>query len=111
MVFDPDAARRGNPQTCDKCDVADAVCAAYRHALKDVARGEPADAKLTAMLALDDDSMYRLGQIFHKIVKAAVQMAHDGQPTESSYKALREAVEEIWKNPGATVKGWVSGKV
>lgn len=96
---------------CYRCDAADAVCAAYRHALKDISRGEAKDAQITAMLALDDDSMYRLGRIFHKIVKSAVQLASSGLDSKDAYASLVEAVDEIHKNPGATVKGWVSKKV
>ena len=112
MVFDPDAARARNAkESCNGCDAADAMCAAYRHALKDVARGEPEDAKLTAMLALDDDSMYRLGQLFHKIVKAGVQLVQAGPTSAEAFYKLQFAVEQLVKDSGATVKGWTSEKI
>jgi hypothetical protein len=97
--------------SCPNCDAADAVCAAYRHALKDIARGKPDAAARIAILALDNDRVRFLGQLFHKIVKAAtVLYRHRTDPLSVDYekamRTLEDAVEAILKNPGATVKGW-----
>lgn len=106
---------RYQQQTCQKCDAADAVCAAYRHALKDVVRGKAEDAIRVAVAALDNDRQYMLGRTFHKIVKAGMilskHMADQGSVdfTRAALD-LAEAVQEITKDPGSTVRGWMGEK-
>ena len=100
---------------CPNCDVADSVLAAYRHALKDIIRGEESEAKTRALKAIDNDQMMYLGQLFHKIVKAAVLIDKHMTDQESvdfktSAVALHEAVVRIGQDPGATVRGWMGGR-
>lgn len=92
---------------CKNCDMADAVCAAYRHALKDIERGVPENAKGKALLALDNDHVNRMGKAFHTIVKYAVQLT--GVPVGSEeftriYGLLAQFTGEL--EEGATVRGW-----
>lgn len=92
---------------CKNCDVADAVCASYRHTLKDISRGDGGDAQLVALKALDNDQVNRLGKAFHVIVKYAVQLALSEPQTEQFtriYTHLRQHVNEL--EEGATVRGW-----
>ena len=92
---------------CKNCDVADAVCAAYRHALKDISRGDAVDAQLVALKAMDNDQTNRLGKQFHVIVKYAVQLA-EAKPDSAQFHdllgKLKDHVSGI--EEGATVRGW-----
>ena len=111
MVPEPRYAQ----QSCQKCDAADAVCAVYRHALKDIVRGDLLGAQKTAIAALDNDKVHYLGRLFHKIVKAGFILTKHWTDQESTdFKAavldLHASGEELNKNPGATVKGWVGAK-
>lgn len=92
---------------CKNCDVADANCAAYRHALKDISRGDGGDAQIVALKALDNHEMNRLGKAFHVIVKYAVQLALVEPQSDAFtriYTHLRQHVNEL--DEGATVRGW-----
>lgn len=111
MALDLKKASEKNAQRhdCENCNAADAVLAAYRHALKDIARGEQKDGQRIALVALDTDHYYRLGKKFHEIVKYAFQYVLQGN--EIAFKALVDACHEIEKHPEATVKGWRGVKV
>ena len=87
-----------------------ADCVAYRHLLKDILRGDAKDAQFSAMRGLTDEQVSPLGKIMHKIVKAAVQFRL--APIEDSVLEfeLLKAVDELLKNPGATVEGWKTSK-
>lgn len=92
---------------CGNCDFSDAVCAAYRHALKDIERGEPENAKQKALTALDNAHVNRMGKAFHTIVKYAVQLAAVPVGSEEFtriYTHLKAHVNEL--EEGATVRGW-----
>lgn len=102
-------------QACQKCEAADAVCAVYRHALKDIVRGLPSAAQNTAIAALDNDKVHYLGRLYHKMVKAGMILTKHWTDQESTdFKTavleLHNATEELMKNPGATVKGWMGAK-
>ena len=92
---------------CKNCDVADAVCAAYRHFLKDIARGDQKDAALTAMKGLDNDRVNRLGKQFHTIIKYSVQLvgfAPDSPQFHDILGKLKTHLSEL--EEAATVRGW-----
>lgn len=92
---------------CKNCDVADAVLAAYRHALKDIARGAKEDAQLVALKAMDNDQMNRLGKAFHTIVKYAVQLTHVSPDSAMFHKLLGDLKDYLQTvEEGATVRGW-----
>lgn len=94
---------------CVGCEAADAVCAAYRHALKDAARAETLEqAQRAALLAIDTDAYHRLGKTFHLIVKAAYQL-YRGE--DAALQRLMLACAEIDQHPEATVRGWRGKKV
>lgn len=92
---------------CKNCDMADAVCAAYRHALKDIERGAPENAKGKALLALDNDHVNRMGKAFHTIIKYAVQLVGVSVGSDEFtriYTHLKGHLEGL--EEGATVRGW-----
>lgn len=116
-MYDADFAAGKNVQKyqCPNCEAAEAVLAAYRHALKDIARGGPEKARRLAELALDDQRMHRLGKSFHMIVKWAFKVRVTGGPEHPDFpemwKKLLEVTEDLWTHPEATVKGWQGERV
>lgn len=92
---------------CKNCDVADAVLAAYRHALKDISRGDQGDAQRVALRALDNDQMNRLGKAFHTIIKYAVQLSAAKLDSPQFHEVLGHLKAHVIDlDEGATVRGW-----
>lgn len=92
---------------CRNCDVADSVCAGYRHFLKDIARGNPAEAQTIAMKGLDNDRVNRLGKQFHTIIKYAVQLTALKPDSPEFHHVLGQMKTHINElEEAATVRGW-----
>lgn len=88
----------------------EAQIAAYRHAIKDIAREtDPEKMREACIRALDDEQMRELGRKFHFVIKAAVQLDKAGR--EYDAHAWEDAKEELWKRveelpKHSTVRGW-----
>lgn len=88
----------------------EAQIAAYRHAIKDIAREtDPEKMREACIRALDDEQMRELGRKFHFVIKAAVQLRKAGLGYDDV--AWEDAKEEMFKRVGdlplhSTVRGW-----